>query len=227
MIELSSQVECSDGQGIHSLVGQAHFQYNGVLKRVLDLALCLILLPVVSPVILVLYLLALQDGGHGFFGHQRCGHNGRLFKCLKIRTMVPDAECRLETMLKSNRDLRQEWARSQKLRLDPRVTPLGRVLRRTGLDELPQIWNVIRGDMSLIGPRPITEQELKRYGRHRAAYIGVRPGITGLWQVSGRNDLSYAQRIKLDQNYAENVSFQMDIRILLKTFGVVWQRTGC
>ena len=227
MIEIAQQAKRSDGQIVRPLNWRRQLQYKGALKRVFDLALCLILIPVICPVVLFLYLLALRDGGPGFFGHWRCGHNGRAFQCLKIRTMVPDAERRLESMLLQHRDLRQEWSRSQKLRVDPRVTPLGRVLRKTGLDELPQIWNVIRGDMSLIGPRPVTEQELERYGRDRAAYVDVRPGITGLWQVSGRNDLSYLQRIRLDRNYAENLSFQLDMRILLKTFGAIWQRTGC
>lgn len=227
MIEIAQQAKRSDGQIVRPLNWRRQLQYKGALKRVFDLALCLILIPVICPVVLFLYLLALRDGGPGFFGHWRCGHNGRAFQCLKIRTMVPDAERRLESMLLQHRDFRQEWSRSQKLRVDPRVTPLGRVLRKTGLDELPQIWNVIRGDMSLIGPRPVTEQELERYGLDRAAYVDVRPGITGLWQVSGRNDLSYLQRIRLDRNYAENLSFQLDMRILLKTFGAIWQRTGC
>ena len=226
MIEMAQQAKRADGQIVRPLNWRGQLQYKGALKRVFDLALCLILIPVICPVIMFLYLLALRDGGPGFFGHWRCGRNGRAFQCLKIRTMVPDAERRLESMLLQHRDLRQEWSRSQKLRVDPRVTPLGRVLRKTGLDELPQIWNVIQGDMSLIGPRPVTEQELERYGRDRAAYVDVRPGITGLWQVSGRNDISYAERVAMDVSYLSRRGFLRDVKIISQTASAVFRRTG-
>lgn len=200
--------------------------YRMGLKRIIDVILCLLVLPVVSPLILLLYLLSRLDGGPGFFGHMRSGRNGRRFCCWKIRTMVPNAEGKLTTMLCQNQALRREWDSSQKLKCDPRVTQLGGVLRKTGFDELPQIWNVLRGDMSFVGPRPVTQDELARYGKDRSCYSSIRPGVTGLWQVSGRNDISYQNRIDLDRTYVQTLSFKLDCLILLKTVWVVLKRTG-
>lgn len=138
--------------------------------------------------------------------------------------MVPDAETRLRKLLRQNPDMRREWRMTHKLKHDPRVTRLGRVLRATGLDELPQIWNVLRGDMSLIGPRPITLEELDEYGSDRDVYDALRPGITGLWQVAGKNGVSYAKRIELDKTYRETLSLKLDLIILFKTFGVMLRR---
>lgn len=140
--------------------------------------------------------------------------------------MVPNAEDRLTPMLRQNVELEQEWLASQKLKEDPRMTVLGRVIRKTGLDELPQVWNVLRGDMSLIGPRPVTESELLRYGSDRSFYNTLRPGITGLWQVSGRNEVNYQRRIEMDRVYSQTLSFRLDLVILLKTIWVVLKRTG-
>ncbi|MGR3465073.1 sugar transferase [Limimaricola sp.] len=203
------------------------FRYDGAAKRSLDLVLALLLLSTLGPIILILCLIVRLDGGPGLFGHPRVGRNGRSFRCWKIRTMVPNAGERLEQLLASDPKAREEWERDHKLRNDPRVTRLGNFLRETSLDELPQIWNVLTGEMSLIGPRPVTETELDRYGSHRPVYLSLRPGVTGLWQVSGRNDTSYDQRVQLDAEYRQRISPRTDLAILLRTVGVVLHRTGC
>lgn len=200
--------------------------YDGFLKRGLDIALSILMLPILVPIIALLYICVRSEGGPGFFGHRRVGRDGTEFKCWKIRTMVPDAQARLEALLASDPAARAEWMRDHKLRNDPRVTRLGNFLRRSSLDELPQIWNVLRGEMSLIGPRPVTSPELERYGQHRWAYLSLRPGVTGLWQVSGRNDISYRERVQLDVDYYYNLSLGSDLRILAQTAGAVLNRTG-
>ena len=191
--------------------------YERLGKRVLDVALSLILLPGLLPVIILLWVFARRDGGPGFYAHKRIGRHGRVFRCWKIRTMVPDAEGHLAAHLTCYPDAAREWARTQKLTDDPRITRLGRVLRRTSLDELPQIWNVLRGDMSLVGPRPVTLPELDRYGAQRAAYLRLRPGVTGLWQVMGRGNGCYHERLKLDRAYAGRLSLLTDLRLILRT----------
>lgn len=200
--------------------------YAGVVKRGLDLVICLMLLPFVLPLIAVLALAVRQRGASSFYGHPRIGRGGRPFQCWKIRTMVPDAQQRLEVLLASNPAAAAHWALHHKLTDDPRVTSFGRFLRQTSLDELPQIWNVLKGEMSLIGPRPVTEAELVYYGARRMAYLALRPGISGLWQVSGRNQLCYAQRIEMDVLYRRDLSLGVDLRILVLTVGAVLSRTG-
>jgi len=194
-----------------------------LLNRVLALLLLLLLAPVMA---IVAFLIWRRDGAPIFFGHYRVGHDGRIFRCLKFRTMLRDAEPALAALLARSPAARAEWQRDQKLSDDPRITPVGRFLRRTSLDELPQLFNVLRGDMDLVGPRPITVGELTRYGRVRWHYLSVRPGITGLWQVSGRNNTSYAERVALDRTYVEQRSVWGDVRILLKTLRVVLAREG-
>lgn len=188
-------------------------------KTLLDRVLALLLLPFVLPVIAVLWCLVRLDGGPGLFKHTRIGQNGRQFECWKLRTMVVDAEARLQHWYATNADAAADFSRDFKLRDDPRVTPVGRFLRYTSLDELPQLFNVLKGDMSLVGPRPITAAELNRYARAHAvpAYIACKPGITGLWQISGRNDLDYTQRIALDKLYCEQRNMVLDMRILWRT----------
>jgi exopolysaccharide production protein ExoY len=168
----------------------------------------------------------LQDGGPAFFAHQRLGRGGRRFAVLKFRSMATDAQARLDHLLAADPEARAEWARDHKLRSDPRITRLGEILRRSSLDELPQLINVLRGDMSLVGPRPIVEGEARRYGHYIRDYFSVRPGITGLWQVSGRNDTSYRRRVALDVIYSRRKSLLMDIRILLMTIPAVLLRRG-
>jgi exopolysaccharide production protein ExoY len=188
--------------------------------------LALLILAVLGPLMLLLAWLIRRDGGPATFEHFRVGCGGRLFRCLKFRTMQPDAERALEELLGRNPELRGEWQRAHKLAHDPRVTPVGRWLRRLSLDELPQLLNVLRGEMALVGPRPVTVPELHRYGAARWHYLRVPPGITGLWQVSGRNRLAYAQRVELDRLYVERRSIWLDCKILAKTLIVVLTRDG-
>jgi len=196
-------------------------------KRVFDLVFSLLILPIVGTVICLLYIAVRLEGGAGFFGHTRIGRGRQEFRCWKLRTMVPDAKERLEELLANDPAARAEWERDQKLRNDPRVTKLGNFLRKTSLDELPQIWNVLKGEMSLVGPRPVTAPELTRYGASQHMYSAMRPGISGPWQVSGRNDLSYAERIALDELYFLEFSFIGDLKILVQTVGVILKKTGC
>jgi lipopolysaccharide/colanic/teichoic acid biosynthesis glycosyltransferase len=187
----------------------------------------LVLLLLFSPLMLLVVALTWRrDGAPVFFAHYRVGRDGRLFRCLKFRTMVVNAEQVLAKILREDPRAREQWAKDQKLTHDPRVTPIGRFLRHTSLDELPQLFNVLRGEMSLVGPRPITVSELTRYGRVRWHYLSVRPGMTGLWQVSGRNNASYDRRVALDRQYVERHSLWMDLGILVKTVGVVVSRDG-
>ncbi len=186
----------------------------------------LLILLALSPLLLVLAWVIRRDGSPATFEHYRVGCGGRLFRCIKFRTMRPDAERALREVLSRDPALREEWQRDQKLAHDPRVTPLGRWLRRSSLDELPQLVNVLRGEMALVGPRPITVPELRRYGPARWKYLSVPPGMTGLWQVSGRNWTSYEQRVELDQLYVKTRSAGLDCTILAKTVMVVLTRHG-
>lgn len=196
------------------------------IKRVADILGALVLAVVFSPLILVIFASMSRDGKSPIFRHRRVGRDGRLFECLKFRTMVPDAEQKLRQILKDNPALQDEWNRTYKLADDPRVTRLGRFLRRTSLDELPQLWNILRGEMSLVGPRPITREELFRYGRNMLLYTMVKPGITGLWQVSGRSETDYRRRVAIDVCYVRNRGFFLDLWILLKTPLVVLAGKG-
>jgi len=195
-------------------------------KRVFDTLAALGLLMLLSPLLGVIALLIRRDGGPAMFAHPRIGKKGRVFSCYKFRTMVVDAEQQLEHLLQRRPELRNQWQSERKLRHDPRVSSIGRLLRRTSLDELPQLINVIRGEMSLVGPRPVVKAELHRYGDEVGYYLMVRPGMTGLWQVSGRNDVDYDTRVYLDTWYVKNWSLWHDLVILFKTTGVVLTRSG-
>jgi lipopolysaccharide/colanic/teichoic acid biosynthesis glycosyltransferase len=202
-------------------------QHQDRIERVIDIALCVPILIFVAPLMIVIaVLIHLQDGGPVMFGHTRIGRDGRLFKCLKFRSMVVDSEARLQALLACDPIARAEWERDFKLGDDPRVTPLGNFLRRSSLDELPQIINVLRGEMSLVGPRPIVPSEVARYGRYFSDYCAQRPGITGLWQISGRNDVSYRRRIALDVRYARTRCLTLYLKILLATAPAVLTRKG-
>jgi lipopolysaccharide/colanic/teichoic acid biosynthesis glycosyltransferase len=168
----------------------------------------------------------LQDGGPALFAHRRLGWGGRHFYCLKFRTMRVDAEARLAEVLARDPQARAEWDADHKLRDDPRVTRLGAFLRRTSLDELPQLFNVLRGEMSLVGPRPIVDAEIQKYGRRFHQYCAVKPGITGLWQVNGRSDTTYRARVAMDCLYAGRKSLLLDVRVLLCTIPAVLARRG-
>ena len=196
-------------------------------KRVLDLFLILLLSP---PILLltaiIALLLKLESRDPVLYRQERIGLAGHRFYAWKFRTMFHDADAVLSRYLEQHPELREEWGRSHKLRNDPRVTWLGRLIRRTSLDELPQLWNVLKGEMSLVGPRPIVELETVRYGDYFGEYLQVLPGITGLWQVSGRNDLSYDERVALDVYYVRKWSIWLDMRIMAQTVGVVLQGKG-
>ena len=196
------------------------------LKRSFDILGTLLLAVVFSPLIATIVVIMRRGGGTPIFRHRRVGRNGELFECLKFRTMVPNAEQVLRELLATDHCLREEWDRNHKLRDDPRVTRLGKFLRCTSLDELPQLWNVFKGEMSLVGPRPVTREELLRYGRNMLLYMMVKPGITGLWQVSGRSNTDYRRRVAIDVCYVRNQSVLLDIWILLKTTLVVLGRRG-
>jgi exopolysaccharide production protein ExoY len=219
-MSLAERVEASFVHGRRAPIYRLH------LKRALDLSLVLAALPFVVPLILLLAWCIRRDGGPAFFGHERVGRDGRTFRCWKLRSMVPDSAAVLERHLAENPAAAAEWARDQKLAEDPRVTPIGRLLRTTSLDELPQLWNVVAGEMSLVGPRPVTAKELERYQGFEEDYLRMRPGLTGLWQVSGRNDVSYETRVRLDAEYAQRCSLVTDIGILRSTVTTVLRRTG-
>ncbi len=195
-------------------------------SRTAELGVCLLALVALGPLlVIVAALVHLQDGGPVIFRQRRIGRGGRPFGCLKFRTMAVNAEQRLQDVLASCPVRRSEWEREHKLRDDPRVTRLGLFLRRTSLDELPQLINVLRGEMSLVGPRPIVEAEINRYGSRFKYYTSVRPGMTGLWQVSGRNNVSYRTRVAMDVTYVRARTALLDFRILLATvYTVVIQR---
>jgi Undecaprenyl-phosphate galactose phosphotransferase WbaP len=192
------------------------------IKRAFDFVGALALLMLLAPLLLLLMIAIRMSGPGVFFGHGRIGKNGKPFKCYKFRTMVPNAQQVLKDLLERDPLARAEWDRDFKLRKDPRVTRVGAFLRRTSLDELPQLWNVLRGNMSLVGPRPVTEDELTRYGDKIDFFLEAKPGITGLWQVSGRNDVSYEERVRLDAWYARNWQLWFDLVILMKTVNVVF-----
>jgi undecaprenyl-phosphate galactose phosphotransferase len=206
--------------------GPIHVVADALALR-LNQMLALLILVLLAPLLgFVAFLIWRRDGAPVLFAHYRVGHDGKLFRCMKFRTMYRDAERMLAELLENDPAARAEWRREQKLLRDPRVTPIGHFLRRTSLDELPQLFNVLRGDMSLVGPRPITVGELTRYGRVRWHYLSVRPGMTGLWQVSGRNNTSYDERVALDRRYVEERTVWMNLQILLKTVKVVVARDG-
>jgi len=187
-------------------------------KRIVDIALALSAIVLLAPLLIICYFLTiLTSPGPALFRHRRVGFNGKHFSCLKFRTMVTDAPERLRQLLESDPLAAAEWTANRKLRSDPRVTAIGAILRKSSLDELPQLFNVLRGDMSIVGPRPVTDEELERYSASIGAYLACRPGITGLWQVSGRSTTTYSKRIACDTFYAHNWSMALDIKILVVT----------
>ena len=196
-------------------------------KRGVGMAGALVLLVLFAPVMLVVALAVfIGDPGPVFFRQKRIGFDGRLFDCYKFRTMATDAEARLDALLASDPAARAEWDKDHKLRDDPRVTGVGRFLRKSSLDELPQLWSVLKGDMSLVGPRPIVEKEAARYGRYLQHYCAVRPGLTGLWQISGRNDVSYRRRVAYDVLYVRTSGVYDNLRILVLTVPSVLASRG-
>jgi len=197
-----------------------------VLKTWLDLVGAASLIFVLSPLLLAIAFMVKSDGGPVLYLHPRVGAGGRRFFCLKFRSMHQRSAEMLEHVLRTDAVAAIEWATTQKLRHDPRITRIGGFLRQTSLDELPQLFNVLRLEMSLVGPRPIVDNEIERYGDHIAYYYATRPGLTGLWQVSGRSSTTYRQRVQLDTHYVENWTLWLDAMILAKTVPAVLKRTG-
>ena len=198
--------------------------YRHVFKRLLDIVLIVIAIPAVVPLIGLLALLVALRGGSPFYSQSRIGRGGRIYRIWKLRTMVIDADRTLEAYLDTDPALRAEWDTTQKLKHDPRITPLGRILRKSSIDELPQLWNVLRGEMSLVGPRPMMLDQLKLYDG--SAYYRLRPGINGIWQVSQRNDGAFADRVIHDEEYDRTLSLATDLRLLAATVRVVLSGTG-
>ncbi|WP_261666942.1 undecaprenyl-phosphate galactose phosphotransferase WbaP [Erwinia mallotivora] len=196
------------------------------VKRAFDIVGAMAIMLALMPALAVLIFLVSRDGGSPIYGHERVGLNGRKFKCLRFRSMVVNSKEVLEEVLRNDPVARAEWDKDFKLKNDPRITRVGHFIRKTSLDELPQLWNVIRGEMSLVGPRPVIEDELERYAGDVDYYYMAKPGMTGLWQVSGRNDVDYETRVYFDSWYVKNWSLWNDIAILFKTVGVVLKRDG-
>lgn len=194
-------------------------------KRALDIVLAAVALFLIAPVLVLLAGAMWIESGNPFYSQERLGRNGRRFRMYKLRTMVVDADRHLDTCLANSPALRAEWNLTQKLKCDPRITNIGRLLRKTSMDELPQIFNVLKGDMSLVGPRPMLPEQLPLYD-HPEAYLTLRPGLTGLWQVTARNEHSFSLRAVLDLRYAKKVSLKSDLKIIGATFGVLMRATG-
>ena len=199
--------------------------YRRSLKRFCDCMLVLLAAPFVLPLVLLLALAVRSDGGPAFYSQERIGRNGRIFRIWKLRSMRVGADALLESHLAADPAARAEWTTTQKLREDPRITPLGRPMRKVSLDELPQLWNVLKGDMSLVGPRPMMPAQTALYPG--VAYYELRPGLTGFWQIRDRNRTTFAGRAAYDTRYAERLSFLTDLRVLAATVRVVLRGTGC
>ena len=206
---------------------QAHARgvYRSRGKRALDLVIILLAAPFVLPLVAICALVVMTDGGSPFYRQARVGRGGRIFRMWKLRSMAIDADARLEEVLASDPELRREWDHSQKLRHDPRITPIGRIIRKTSIDELPQLMNVIAGDMSIVGPRPMMPDQQDMYDGE--SYYRLRPGLTGMWQVSERNLTSFADRANFDSDYDSRLSFWTDFKLLLATVRAVLRGTGC
>ncbi len=214
--------------------GMAFYIKNNLLSPVdkwikvnFDILTSIILIVLFSPLLLILYtVIYIYTKGYPLYKQERIGHKGKPFMIYKFRTMYIDADKKLDELLLSCSVSRKEWEKDHKLKNDPRITKIGNFLRKTSLDELPQLFNVFKGEMSLVGPRPIVESEIKKYREYFKYYTAVKPGITGLWQVSGRNDIEYDERVQLDVWYTRNWSVEMDIQILLQTISIVLHRKG-
>lgn len=197
------------------------------LKRAMDQWVAILALVGLGPLFLIVAgLIHFGDRGPVFFAQSRLGYGGRSFRCLKFRTMLVGADAALARHLEADPEAMAEWKATRKLKDDPRITPIGKILRRTSLDELPQLINIARGEMSLVGPRPIVREEADYYGEVLGDYLSVRPGLTGLWQISGRNDIGYEERVRIDAHYVLNISLAEDLRIILRTVVAVLARRG-
>jgi exopolysaccharide production protein ExoY len=221
---LPDRTEESEEDHLHIPVASMRYR---VAKRLFDLALVLTLTPLVLPLLIVLaVLIKLTSPGPVFYRHMRLGQHGRTFRLWKLRTMWTNSDSLLARHFQEDPGAKKEWARQYKLQNDPRITPLGRILRRTSLDEVPQLLNVLRGEMSFVGPRPIIDAEASRYGGGFGIYCAAKPGLTGLWQVHGRGKVQYEMRVSFDMEYVSTWSFRRDIGLILKTIPVLWSMKG-
>jgi undecaprenyl-phosphate galactose phosphotransferase len=201
--------------------------YRDFFKRFFDVAFGILLLPFIVPVLLILIvLIKLDSRGPAIYKSERVGLDGKTFFIFKLRTMCQNAEEKLAEVLSQNESLRLEWEDNQKLKNDPRITRIGKIIRKLSLDELPQIFNVLKGEMSFVGPRPIVQTEIARYGRHFGKYKSVLPGLTGLWQINGRSDTEYEKRVALDVKYIHELNFNLDLKIIGKTIPAAFLRKG-
>ncbi len=222
---LGSSVEGQSSQGVAWSAGRS--PATAFSKRCFDLTFAVSVLLILLPLFgIVAAGVKLNGGGPIFFRHQRVGRDGHLFGCLKFRTMRQDSQAALEAHLARDPAARQEWLETRKLKNDPRVTAVGVFLRKTSLDELPQLLNILAGHMSVVGPRPIVPDEIALYGTEAGHYLAVRPGLTGAWQVSGRSDTSYAERVRLDSDYVKNWTFANDLSIVARTVPAVFMSRG-
>jgi len=216
----------ASARGVSRRIGPSAVGF--ALKRVFDLASVVVILALFGWLMLIIAAMVRMSGGKKvIYGHTRIGRHGRQFKCLKFRSMVSNSDEVLRNLLETDPDAREQWERDFKLKDDPRITKIGRFIRKTSLDELPQLWNVVRGEMSIVGPRPVVQAEFEQYyGDAKEHYLSVPPGLTGLWQVSGRNDLDYAERVELDKQYVENSNVIYDFVIVMRTVKVMVVRRG-
>ena len=207
---------------IKNSIHKRSIKFYKIIKILFDLLFSIIFLICGLPLFLIIsFFIKLSSRGPIFFSQVRIGKNNIPFKCFKFRTMYPEANDILENLLMKDFELKREFEETHKIKNDPRITTIGKILRKTSLDELPQFINVLRGEMSIVGPRPIVREENDKYGENFKKVSSIKPGITGLWQVSGRNNLTYKRRVILDIVYVDNYNFIMDLRILLRTFGVI------
>jgi exopolysaccharide production protein ExoY len=219
-----SEIDASMAEAGFVQTGAPVGLYKRSFKRVLDCIFVLLAAPIILPVVLLLGVLVRRDGGPAFYSQERIGLNGRIFRIWKLRSMCVGADQLLEAHLAADPVARVEWETTQKLKDDPRITRIGRMIRRNSLDELPQLWNVLKGDMSLVGPRPMMPDQAPLYPG--VAYYGLRPGVTGFWQISRRNGTTFAGRAAYDTRYARRLSLGTDLKVLFATVWVVLIGTG-
>lgn len=211
-----------------ALVASPAAAWSAMSIRAFDVTVSLLAIITLLPVMLLIYaMVKITNPGPALFWQNRVGKAGKMFPCLKFRTMVMDAQDQLERLLATSEAAREEWARDQKLRHDPRITPIGAFLRKSSLDELPQLFNVLIGQMSIVGPRPIVQGEIIRYGNRFGSYCAVRPGLTGLWQISGRNNVTYDMRVRLDSLYVRRQSLGLNLAICFRTVPAILASRGC
>lgn len=228
VIRKRHNVNVADGEREQSQSGGNIYESNVELfTRACDIALSVAALVFLAPVLFTVALFVyLQDGGPIFYGQDRIGKNGKKFKCYKFRSMLVDSAERLEKLLATDAEAREEWEKDHKLKNDPRITKFGNFIRKTSLDEFPQLWNVIKGEMSLVGPRPIVYNEIVKYGSSFRYYKSVKPGITGMWQVSGRNNIDYVRRVAIDRKFVQSKSAFLYLYIIFATVPAVLAQKG-